>query len=269
MYKMFVFLFFCVCLGACAPMPSNITPEIRAKMMEDLEVGSLVLDSQSFTTDVQFSTMNAELIRAHNEKDWSKLAELTMQIGHEKDIAYYYLGSAAEGLGYLESSIVYYERALFLYHDDVMHHHCREFKNDCGGLDLKLYLPIRMSHVREKIAKIESDKAILENMKKVDDMEKMKIDTSEDIIENNKKKANARAKNSSKKKLSTSKDRQGSGVIGGVKKVKDNEKKDNLSGAKSDGKSENSSSEEVLSEKNSVPAEKTQEQSGSPTFFKN
>lgn len=153
MHKVMAVIVLVVCLNACAPVYTNITPEIREKMMADLKTGRLMLNDQSFSTDLQFTMKNSDLIKAHNSKNWAQLAELTMQIGHENDISYYYLGVSAENLGYLDAAILYYGRALVLYNDNISHHHCRESGNNCGGLNLGSFIPNEISHVKDMIAK--------------------------------------------------------------------------------------------------------------------
>lgn len=52
-----------------------------------------------------------ELKILHNTEQWHKLAQAVSSIGSRGDQEYYYLGRAAEGLGYIDAAHIYYELA--------------------------------------------------------------------------------------------------------------------------------------------------------------
>jgi len=133
-----VVLFLC----ACTPRYTVVTPELRTQMMADLKAGK-----PNLTCDLEcvFSwTSNfRRMIALHNASQWEALAELVMQVGHGKDISYYFLGKAAEGLGYYDAAAKYYHYSFELCNGRNKLYQCRAVKtgNYCGGLDLAATLP--------------------------------------------------------------------------------------------------------------------------------
>ena len=79
-------------------------------MMSALRTGKLLLTCGSGcrpSWDREVTTVSA-LNRAER---WSDLALRIMQIGYGSDLAYFYLGQAAKGMGYYQAAIVYYVQA--------------------------------------------------------------------------------------------------------------------------------------------------------------
>lgn len=140
-----VVLFLC----ACTPRYTVVTPELRTQMMADLKAGK-----PNLTCDLEcvFSwTSNfRRMIALHNASQWEALAELVMQVGHGKDISYYFLGKAAEGLGYYDAAAKYYQTSLQLYNGPHKLHHCRDVPGGdyCGGLNLGIVLPKQIASVQ-------------------------------------------------------------------------------------------------------------------------
>lgn len=133
-----VVLFLC----GCIPRHAVVTPELRTQMMADLKAGK-----PNLTCEVEcvFSWMNdfQRMITLHNASQWEALAELVMQVGHGKDISYYFLGKAAEGLGYYDAAVKYYQISLQLFSSPDKLKHCRDVPagDYCGGLNLGTVLP--------------------------------------------------------------------------------------------------------------------------------
>jgi hypothetical protein len=136
-------------LCACgAPVHKVVTPDIREKMVRDLREGNLVLVSGNLNASLYFIGHWREMAESYNAHQWNMLAEQVMTAGHEVDIAYYFLGAAAEHLGYYESSLKFYHRAVVLYTDSVYDHHCRELLSFGGcPLNLSKALPARIANV--------------------------------------------------------------------------------------------------------------------------
>lgn len=136
-------------LCACTPRYTVVTPELHSQMMADLKAGK-----PNLTCDLEcvFSwTSNfRRMITLHNASQWEALAELVMQVGHGKDISYYFLGKAAEGLGYYDAAAKYYRYSLELCNGRNKLYHCRAVKsgNYCGGLDLTATLPKLIASVQ-------------------------------------------------------------------------------------------------------------------------
>jgi hypothetical protein len=147
--KFFITISLLLTLFACgAPVHTVVTPVIREKMMRDLQDGNLVLVSWNLNTSFFFIGHWREMAESYNAHQWNKLAEQVMTAGHEVDIAYYFLGAAAEHLGYYEASLKFYHRAVVLYTDSIYDHHCRELLSFGGcPLNLSKALPARIANV--------------------------------------------------------------------------------------------------------------------------
>ncbi len=142
-----VFVIFCV---SCSPKYTSVSPELHTQMMQDLKAGTAKLDCE-FECAWSWIDSFRTLVAMYNSQQWEKLAALTIQIGHTKDISYFFLGRAAESLGYNDAAVKYYQQSLSLYRDSIRNHHCRDVGN-CGGLDLAAILPKRIAEAKSSIA---------------------------------------------------------------------------------------------------------------------
>ena len=59
-----------------------------------------------------------------NAKRWNDLAAAVVQSGHNIDLLWFYLGEAANGLGYADAAKIYYARAVDLATDSTKTHKC-------------------------------------------------------------------------------------------------------------------------------------------------
>lgn len=141
-------------LGGCgAPVHKVVTPDLEAQMLRDLEAGKMVLVSNNLNASFYFIGSWRGMADAYNAHQWKRLAILVMTTGHEIDIAYYFLGTAAEHLGYYEAARAYYDRAIDLYNDNVYDHHCRDLIGFGGcPINLRRALPARLASVRNILA---------------------------------------------------------------------------------------------------------------------
>ncbi|MFU2208980.1 hypothetical protein [Solidesulfovibrio sp. C21] len=145
-----LFLSLTLVLGGCgAPVHKVVTPDIEAQMLRDLQEGKMVLVGNNLNASFYFIGSWRSMADAYNAHHWKRLAILVMTTGHEIDIAYYFLGAAAEQLGYYEAALAYYDRAVDLYNDNVYDHHCRDLISVSGcPINLRRALPARIASVR-------------------------------------------------------------------------------------------------------------------------
>lgn len=134
------------------PAGERPVPEFQAKGASSLSTAPepLVFYSEAFDS---FSTGAAELkcsgcvaefaikqgtLREHHAKEsWRQLALDTIKIGYGLDLAWYYLGIAAERLGFADASEKYYAEAVRLSASDDLA--CSKgFVVGCGGVDVPL-----------------------------------------------------------------------------------------------------------------------------------
>lgn len=150
MRRIALYIIFSLALCSCAPKYTTVSPDLRTQMLGDLAAGKLSLDC-GIDCYWSFIRNDDALNLLHQAGRWQDLAVGTMQIGHQNDVAYYYLGRAAEELGYLDAAEKYYKYSAALYSDAVSQHHCREMSS-CY-VDVADVVPRRLGMVREKMVR--------------------------------------------------------------------------------------------------------------------
>jgi hypothetical protein len=97
-------------LGTAAACTMENATVPSAQLMQEFQAGQPMLNCR---TDCSLSWGNnrekVKLLDATGQ--WQDLALLVMQIGYMDDLSYYYLGRAAENLGYLQAAQRYYRIA--------------------------------------------------------------------------------------------------------------------------------------------------------------
>ena len=97
----------CIVLVAtsCAVrMPEVTTDEVLRR----LQAGEPMIDCRPACIDA-WRAKRATALVLNETRNWSELAVLVMQTGYTDDLTYFYLGRAAEGLGYREAAKTYYQ----------------------------------------------------------------------------------------------------------------------------------------------------------------
>jgi hypothetical protein len=129
-------------LAACAPV-QTMSPEFRAQTLNALRSGTINLDCGA---SCAWGWVNERArMRAFDAAgDWESLALRVAQVGYQKDLAYYYLGRAAEGLGYREAALAYYGDSYTLATGSQPGAQCRQVAGGCMGVDLLAVLPAKL-----------------------------------------------------------------------------------------------------------------------------
>lgn len=95
--------------------------------------GEAMLECEHCT--LSFSGRSGRLRALDASRDWETLAREVLDVGHSEDIAWYYLGRAAEGLGLREPARTYYRHAAHLAQRKETH--CKGlFSDTCNGVSL-------------------------------------------------------------------------------------------------------------------------------------
>ena len=149
-------------LSGCATQTATITPQVQQAMLTDLQAGKLNLTcgaSCLFTWISQAGRLHALDLA----EKWQDLTVGVMQIGYGQDLAYYYLGQAAQGMGYHQAAISYYGYALGLATGPNAFLKCsggQSAGNDpCQGVDLVNVLPVLMQASRDALAQQQAAEA--------------------------------------------------------------------------------------------------------------
>jgi hypothetical protein len=92
-------------LASCASAPPEVPPD---ELIRRLQTGEPVLDCGLPCRDI-WRANRATALLLNETRQWRELAVLVMQIGYTNDLTYYYLGRAAQGLGFWDAAKRYYQ----------------------------------------------------------------------------------------------------------------------------------------------------------------
>jgi hypothetical protein len=120
--------------------PSPIATADRASLLDQFRAGGVELTCQLPCAGTWVN--NLPLLRTLDETgQWKQLAVEVTRINYQKDVDYYYLGRAAEGLGLAAAARGYYARSYALATGPVDGPRCRPIDGSCNGVDLLAVLP--------------------------------------------------------------------------------------------------------------------------------
>jgi hypothetical protein len=112
---------------SCTIKNANVPPD---ELMRQLQAGQPMLDCRLDCSGV-WGANRRKAVLLETTGRWQELALLVMTIGYMDDLTYYYLGRAAENLGYWQAAQRYYRTAERL---SVTRMACRsETFNECDG----------------------------------------------------------------------------------------------------------------------------------------
>ncbi len=145
-------------VSGCSTKYQAVTPELQATFLADLQAGKLNLDCGegcALTWGQRAATIHAVDLGER----WQELATDVMQIGFGSDLAYYYLGQAAQGLGYHQAAIAYYSQSLALATGQNPLVKCtpgalqvQAGSDPCQGVNLVSDIPVLVQASRDAIA---------------------------------------------------------------------------------------------------------------------
>jgi len=134
-----------ILFSGCATQVETMTPEVQARMREDLKAGNLTLDC-NIKCVLSWNQHSAAIHAMDVAEQWDALYVKVMQIGYREDLAYYYLGQAAQGLGYHHAAIKYYKYALALATGQSAGDKCNArntgMGDPCQGVDIAAVAPV-------------------------------------------------------------------------------------------------------------------------------
>jgi hypothetical protein len=116
-------------LGGCAAQNANLPPTEQANLQTDFANGNVML-SCKLGCGYTYGYHRQDMIALYDAGNWRGLATEVLTIGETGDQPWYYLGAAAEGLGYNDAAQRYYTLAL------IALPQCSKGINICDGLDL-------------------------------------------------------------------------------------------------------------------------------------
>jgi hypothetical protein len=114
-------------IAGCAGLPGQVSP---AQAVDQLRSGLPLLACREACAE----QWRAALPRAANlaaTGQWPELAALLVNVGYQDDLTLYYLGRAAEGVGYPGAAASYYRQSTYVSNTSQA---CRLLSGNCGGL---------------------------------------------------------------------------------------------------------------------------------------
>lgn len=113
-------------LGGCVPQPTAVDPAVA---VAQLSTGAPLLRCREACLGAwQRAQPQAAQLAAAGR--WADLATLVEGIGYQDDLSLYYLGVAAERLGYPGAAASYYRQSTYLTGTTIG---CQNLSRDCGG----------------------------------------------------------------------------------------------------------------------------------------
>lgn len=88
--------------------------------------------------------LRTEMMGAHEDQRWEDLAKLVIRSSYRLNRNYFYLGIAAEKLGYLESALIYYRLAI------AERARCR--RKLCGGIEVKDESIVKIASIKKTLS---------------------------------------------------------------------------------------------------------------------
>ncbi len=147
-------------LTGCANKYDSLTPDLQASMMSDLRDGKLTLDC-GLKCKLTWETQAPAIHALDVAERWPDLATHVMQIGYGSDLAYYYLGQSAQGLGYHQAAIGYYNYSAAISSGSDALLRCAAGQtpsgDPCQGVDLAQSIPVLVQASRDALDKQRAD----------------------------------------------------------------------------------------------------------------
>lgn len=142
-YKTYLAVFFLVILTACAASGPKIIGGGTDRNQAFRE-GNIILDCH-ISCASQFGSNLREITILFHRGNWYALSSKVMDIGFANNLAYFYLARSAEGLGYFNAALIYYNNAL----------HTSECKGTiadvCQGFDFPSDINTRIAGIQKQI----------------------------------------------------------------------------------------------------------------------
>jgi len=116
----------------------------HARIESDFKAGRVRLDCVFGCTAAKAGG-EAELSALYANSQWVDLSEEVIRIGARNDLAYFYLGSAAEGRGFMAAAKIYYRLAV---EEAKTGYNCDQLMHDaCFGVVLPRDAEERLKHL--------------------------------------------------------------------------------------------------------------------------
>lgn len=139
-------------LAGCAA-PNAVPPGGEKQLLEDIKAGSVQLDCGLACMPI-YLINQPRIQQALRNKDWPEMGLLVAKSSYRRDISYFYLGAAAEGMGALAAADRYYRMAGALATGSDPNGKCASVQNLCGGFSFPRDIVTRLKAVSQALGRV-------------------------------------------------------------------------------------------------------------------
>ena len=137
----------CLILVGCAGQMGRLANEQPAKLLGRLQTGRPLLDCREPCLD-EWRRIQPQAAELDARAKWQDLAVLVLRTGYQDDLSLYYLGRAAQGLGYLGAAASYYRQSMQLSGTSIS---CEHRSRLCGGAVLPRVASLRLEAIKREL----------------------------------------------------------------------------------------------------------------------
>ena len=139
----------CWAIAGCAGYRPALSP---AQAIAELQTGQSLLSCRDACV-VAWREAEPRAAQLDRAARWADLAALVENVGYQDDLSLYYLGRAAEGLGYPDAAASYFGQSIYLSGTAIS---CVDLSHVCGGVRLPRDAMLRLAaidRVLEQVAR--------------------------------------------------------------------------------------------------------------------
>ncbi len=136
----------CAALAGCVAPPAAVTP---ADAVARLRTGEPLLSCREACLG-EWQRAQPQAAQLAGAGRWADLAALTLRVNYQDDLSLYYLGRAAEGLGYPGAAASHYRQSTYLSGTTIA---CQRFSRMCGGIALPRAALLRLAAIDRSLAR--------------------------------------------------------------------------------------------------------------------
>jgi hypothetical protein len=140
-------MFLCGCAGSGSD--NRYANMARPELLAQLQLGRSVLRCREACLSA-WRDAQPHAARLDASGEWSDLAATVMRTEYQDDLSLYYLGRAAEGLGFYPAAVSYYRQSMELSGTSIS---CSNLSRLCGGVTLPTDATRRLSIAQQLLAK--------------------------------------------------------------------------------------------------------------------
>ena len=139
--------------GCVAPPPAAVTP---ADAVARLRTGEPLLACREPCL-AAWRLAQPQAAQLDASRRWAELAALIVSTGYQDDLSLYYLGQAAEGLGYPAAAASYYRQSTYVSGTTIS---CQNLSRSCGGLVFPREALRRIAAIERGLVRVRPRRAI-------------------------------------------------------------------------------------------------------------